>query len=286
MVPSGVPASTYAFDGFTASDDDLSIFLPSGSDITVTLEADTINTFPAASIDGDDEFRVSLRINCNTSSCTGLEIIENSDDEVVTDIVPTSITFDNITFVDSTIEVNGIALTPVDVVKGSVNVDTVMFEVETDDVSSASVEGFVFNGTSTAGLAFGQDLITALRLWKKTSSGWELLEEQGGFDIDNSGEITFDDFGDIIVPVSSTQLFLLTVDVTDSDEAASPTQSDFSVVLQAADIDDDDNKSLLNYSNLLNISSNRNIVVTGAGELDVNIDNSDDEVDEAKYVLA
>jgi len=268
---------------FTAEDDDLSIFLPESGDVTVILEADTITTFPAASIDGDDEFRVTLDITCTSSSCTWLEIIENDDDEVVTDLVPTSITFDTISFVDTEIEVNGISLTNVDVVKGSVNVDTVMFEVETDDVSSASVEGFVFNGTSTAGLAFGQDLATALRLWKKTASGWELLEEQGGFDIDASGEITFDDFEDIIVPVSSTQLFLLTVDVTDSDDADG---SQFSVVLEAADIDDDDNKSLLSYTDILNVSSNRVVDVTWAGELAISVDNSDNETDEPKFVLA
>lgn len=272
--------------GFDAEDDDLSIFLPETGDVTVILEADTINTFPTASVDGNDEFRVTLDINCTTNSCTGLEIIENDDDEVVTDLVPTSITFDTLRFVETEIEVNGISLTNVDVVKGSVNVDAVMFEVETDDVSSASVEGFVFDGTSTAGLTFGQDLVTALRLWKKTASGWELLEEQGGFDIETSGEITFDDFDDIIVPVSSTQLFLLTVDVTDSDAAAAPVESEFSVSLVAADIDDDDNKSLLGLTDTLTVASNRTIRVTGAGELSITVDNSDNETDEPKFVLA
>lgn len=270
-------------DPFTASDDDLSILLPKGADVKIMLEADTVNEFGAASVSGDDDFRVMLDLNCGSTSCSGFRLVETTDDEDVLDISPSSITFDTLTFVDSTVALNGISLTSVDVVKGSTNVDAVMFELETDDVSSASFEGVTFQGTVTSGsVDFDTDLVTALRLWKKTASGWELLEDQGGFDIDSSGSITFDDFTDVIVPVASTQLFLLTVDVSDND---SINGTEFTVELTDANVDDDDNNSL-DVSSSVPLDSNRTIQVTGVGALSVSVDNNDNETDEPKFVLA
>jgi hypothetical protein len=117
--------------------------------------------------------------------------------------------------------INGISLSNVDVVKGAKNVDVVMFEVETDDVSAVEVDGFILKGDIVAGSTSGltvvdRKVVSALRLWKKTNSGWELLDEESGSSL-NSEEINFDSFSTVIVPSSSTQLFLVTVDVTDDD---------------------------------------------------------------------
>jgi len=220
-----------------------------------------------------EEFMATLDVG------TDVQIIENDDDEEVTDIVPSSMTFDTLTFVETSIDINSINLSNVDVVIGAENVDAVLFEVETDDVSSALVQGFTFEASGT--VAVDQNLITALRLWKQTDDGWALLEEQSGFDIE-SQEITFDDFDDVVVDPSSEQLFLLTVDVIDNDTVANET---FSWSLTSSDIEDDDNVQLCNPASACNADSTRDINVNGAGDLDVSVDTSEEEVDDSQFVL-
>ncbi|MDP2670536.1 MAG: S-layer homology domain-containing protein [bacterium] len=148
----------------TYSDTDLGIYLKAGSDITVRLIADTTNSFEAGWI--GDSFAVSML----TSTAGGFKVIENDDDTTVTDIVPSSITFDTIDLVESTVTVARLSLGDVDVVRGAANVDAVKFQVQTDDVSSVFVNSFTLSGdiitscTGSSGL-FNSSLITALRVW-------------------------------------------------------------------------------------------------------------------------
>jgi len=256
---------------FTAGDDDLGIFLPDTGEISIALIADTVSTIDNNAI--GEEFMASLNVG------TDVEIIENEDDEEVTDIVPSSMTFDTLTFVETSIDINSINLSNVDVVIGADNVDAVLFEVETDDVSSALVEGFTFTASGT--ITVDQNLITALRLWMQTDDGWELLDEESGFDID-SEIVTFDSFDDVIVDAASEQLFLLTVDVIDNDTIAGET---FSWELTSSDIEDDDNVQLCNPATSCNADSTRDITVNGAGDLDVSVDTSEEEVDDSQFVL-
>jgi hypothetical protein len=249
---------------FDAFDDDLGIFLPDGGTITISLEVDTINLFLGASL--NEDFEVFLNVAQN------VEIIENDDDERVTDIVPSSMTFDTIEFVDSTVDVNSINLTDVDVVKGAENVDVFKFEISADDVSSVLFEGITLQGSVSnltgvsipangnfggASFAINQDYITAIRLWMRTSAGYELLEAEGGFDFSN-GVITLDDFDEVIIDAASDMEFLVTVDIADSDVIA---DRGFSFVATGFDIEDDDNTQLTVTGNR---SSSRTVLITDA----------------------
>lgn len=260
-------------DCFTAGDDDLGIFLDDSADITIALIADAVNTFDSNVI--NEQFRITLDV------VNDVRIIENSDEEEVEDIVPSSISFDTLTFVETAIEVNSIILSDVSVVIGAQNVDAVLFEVVTDDVSSALVDGFTFAGTTNTGTAMGQQLLTAVRLWKKVDSGWELLEQRSGFQV-QGGQVTFSNFADVIIPASSEQLFLMTVDIIDSDNVAG---TEFFFELISSDIEDDDNTQLCNPASSCNADSTRDITVEGMGALDVSVDNNESEVQDPQFVL-
>lgn len=272
--------STMNGDAFTAEDDDLGIFLPEGSDVMIALEVETINNFPLTSI--WEDFSVFLDV------ANDVEIIENDDDEEVNDIVPSSITFDTLEFVSSEVEVNSINLTDVDVVKGAKNVDVVKFEIETDDVSWVFFEGVTLEGEidmdydgNFAGFtdegSVNQDYITAIRLWMRTSAGYELLEAEGGFDIEN-GVVTLDDFDEVFVPVASTQEFLVTVDVADSDTI---TDDSFRFRVTATDIEDDDNVQLPSAT----ADSTRSVAISDSWELNVSVETGEEEVDDSVFVL-
>ncbi len=257
---------------FDAGDSDLGIFLPDrAQDVSVSLIADTIGTFDTGAI--GEEFHASLDV------ANDVNIIENSDDQDVDDIVPSSISFDNLTFVNTTIDVNSINLSDVSVVIGAQNVDAVLFEVATDDVSSALAQGFTF-ATSGTIIPVDQQVISALRLWMETDDGWELLEQKSGFKL-NGQVITFDNFTDVVIPDSSEQLFLLTVDVIDNDALDG---NSFRFWLTSSDIEDDDNTQLC-VPAICNANSTRIISINGAGDLDVSVDTDMQEVNIPQYVL-
>ena len=89
----------------------MGVFLPDAGDVNVQLVADTSNTW-ADPGDIDHSFKVTL----GTTTAAGFEMIENSDDEKVTDLVPSSITFDSIKLVKSTLNAYPIDMSDVDVV--------------------------------------------------------------------------------------------------------------------------------------------------------------------------
>ena len=191
----------------TFSDTDLGIFLKSTDVVVVKLVADTVTPFPAGWTN-NDSFSVSM-----STSFPSFEVIENEDDERVTKIVPSSMTFDSVDLVTSVVAVTKLNLgTSVNVVKGGVNVDAYKFQVKPDQAGDVYVQSFDFD-VDVAGCPVFPDsnLISALRLWKWTggagtgAGSWTLVEQQGGFDLTAGaagGAISFDDFAEIEVLAS------------------------------------------------------------------------------------
>lgn len=264
----------------TLSDTDLGIFLKSTDVVVVKLVADTVTTFPAAWTNGDDSFSVAM-----STAFPGFEIIENEDDERVTKIVPSSITFDAVDLVSSVVDVTRLSLGNVEVVRGAQNIDAIKFQVSADDAGNVFANSFTVDFDVSVGACTpNSSLISAVKLWKQTSGasgGYELLEQQGGFDLSPAGTITFDDFTEVEVMASKDQVFLLTVDVTDDNGLAGCV---FDAQVTAADVEDDDNKDLT--ANGLPTALGRNITVTAAGTLTVTLDNSDPLANRTKHVLA
>lgn len=253
-------------------EENIDLFLPDGGEVQFQVRADTRTTFPAGVA---NEVSVQLTLDANPNN-SDLVIKEDDDDQRLTDITPSNITFDTIDLVTSTIEVNGVNLTSVDVVVGAENVDLVMFEVETDDVSSAFINGFTFDISGSG----DSDHISAVRLWKKVTGGRELIDEEGGFDIAANGEINFENFDEIEIEPSSSQLFLVTVDIVDDDNIAGDS---FEGSVTDIEADDEDNDDLPAPG--LPVDSNRTVSIIGAGELAIEADTSDSETDRPRHAL-
>jgi len=75
------------------------------------LIADTVSVFPAG-VTG-----VNITTTLATASTSDFKVIENNDDKVVTNIVPSSIAFDTITFVNSTVALLKLSLGDVFIVR-------------------------------------------------------------------------------------------------------------------------------------------------------------------------
>ena len=261
------------------SDTDLGIVLPAEGTIMVSLVADSVSTFPAGWTN-DDSFSVTML----TSLAGGFQIIENEDDENVDDIVPSSLTFDTIDLVSSAVELTRLSLGPVNVVRGSTNIDAIKFQVSADDAGNVFVQSFDFNVDVNVGACTpDSSMLAAVKLWRATgaSGGYELLEQQGGFDLSPAGVITFDDFTEVEVMSSKDQVFLLTVDITDDNNLAGCV---FDVEVSGADVEDDDNKDLTESG--IPTSVGRQITITSAGSLSVNLDETDTLANRNKHVLA
>lgn len=259
----------------TWSDTDLGILLPAAKAITIELIADSITTYAAADLNRD--FTVTM----GTNALAGFEVIENDDDTKVTDIVPSSIQFDKMKLVSSNVTVSRLSLgVSANGVIGTKNLDAIKFQVRADDVSSVFVNAFTFSG-SASGCVFNSTSVSAAKLWKQSgTSGWTEVEAQGGFEISN-GMITFDDFAEIEVAKSATQVFLLTLDIADDDNLNGCSMR---VNLQSADIEDDDNKDLVATGTPTAIG--RILNITSAGTLTVSTELNDSKVSRAKHVLA
>jgi S-layer homology domain len=266
----------------TMSDTDLGVFLKSTDVVVVKLVADTVTTFPGTWTDNNDSFSVSM-----STAFPGFEIIENEDDERVTKIVPSSMTFDVVDLVTSEVDVTRLSLGDVDVVRGATNVDLIKFQVSADDAGSVYVNSFNIdvNEINACGFDPNSETISAIKLWKATSSAsgssYELLEQQGGFDISAAGLVTFDDFTEVEVLSSKDVIFLVTIDVADDNNISG---CELQAVVSGADVEDDDNKDLT--ENGVPTAVGRTITVTSAGTLSVTFDNSDTLANRAKHVLA
>lgn len=262
-------------------DNDLGIFLPSTADITVQLVADTNNSFLPADI--SRTFTVLMDIS------DGVQFIENDDDKVVSDIVPSQITFDSVELVESNVTLAKLSIgNLVSVVRGSMNTDAIKFQMQADDVSSVLVNSITVQGVVSSGACtFTSNTISAARLWMWSNGTYVQVEQQNGFDIVGDS-LTFDNFNDIEIPASETQVFLVTVDIVDSQLLAG---CEFGVKVTDAQADDDDNNALDVTVGGLAISGNptsigRTIRITDSGSLNVNVDTTDAKTNKARHVLA
>jgi hypothetical protein len=92
------------------ADTDLGIAIPGGATVKVNLVGDIANQATVTPFIGED-FYFTL------STSSAFEIIETDDDTVVTDVTPSSITFDTIDVVNSQVTVSRLYLGDVDVVR-------------------------------------------------------------------------------------------------------------------------------------------------------------------------
>lgn len=225
----------------TYYDTDLGISIPDGATMKVNLIGDMAAPTVVTPFVGQ-----SFYFTLSTSD--GFEIIELDDDTVVTDITPSSITFDTVDVVNPTVTVSRLFLGNVDVVRGTAKVDAYKFQVKTDNVSSVLVNEFTFSGSVTlacTGASAGsltKNTVTQFQLRQATTAttgGYTLIKSESASKL-SAGSLTFTNLN-IEIAKSATQDFLLTVDVAGTDALD---ECKFVVAMASSNIEDDDGYTL------------------------------------------
>lgn len=265
-------SSTSSTTSVTYSDSDLGISLPAGGSVVLDLIADSANTFAMG------DLGKSIKVTLNASN---LSIVENDDDEEVTDIAPSVSTSEKVEFSDAAATVLALTLsTPFQAVVGAENVIAGEFQVRTTSAGAVSVQSLDIDGSTN----FNSDYISAIKLWRQVGSSGsnrQEIDSEGGFDI-NGGTVTFDNFDEIVVPSSSTQTFRVTVDLVNS-SANNGTIAALEV--GAITLQDDDNNEITPTTSLP-VGLVRAIQVTSAGSLTSTVDNTDSNTNQSKSVVA
>jgi hypothetical protein len=263
-VMNGNSYSTYSLDAMAGNaygDVDLSISLPASGSITLQLIADVKKPLPAGYT--GTSFNYSL-------ASAGLRIIENTDDNVVTDIVPSSVTFDTMRFVAATTSLTTRSLSNVNVVKGAGNVEAVRFDLLTDEVAPVRYETIVVAGNSE----FNSNRVSVVRLYRGSYPNGVLVKEESQF---AGNTVTLDDVN-IEVPAKSTQPMYITVDTV------SITGSAIGLYVSNVTAKDAENNDTLAVSGVP-AAYTRYITTTNAGTLTYAINTTDSKTNKAKVVV-
>ncbi len=262
----------------TYNDTQMAIALPATAKIQIRLVGDTKTTVNP--LNSGRKFAVTLNI------ANDLKLIENSDDRIVTDKTPSTITSNTIEIVDSSFSVTRLNRGDVNVVRWSTNIDAIAFQVKADDVSDIYVSDIKVQGSVIGSGVFASSGVSAVKLWASDSDGtggWTLLETQGGTKI-VAGVLIFDKFADIKVMKGATKNFLVTVDVVNDATLAWKT---IQVFIPAGWVvaNDDNNRKLTDQPGS-NTSNGRTITITSVGTLASQIDNENEKTPRAKNVVA
>ena len=288
----------------TYEDSDLSIILNDGKTYEFQVRADTRNVDQ----DGNDidMSKVKLEVSIDgigavTKAASGLYVVETEDDQVVTDITPSSVTFKSLTGRESTTSINTIVQSPTkNAVIGTKGVEVLEFETKAGNasdlyVTSLKVKGTVNDVADDSALHDGTDtLVSNSRVNKATlyfvdgSTKTELDTVSGSQFA--SGIATFDGFREKIA-TNATARFLVTVDIINDINQDNDTLNFELTSITMEDDDADDvttgtvNGAAKTLSAIDNAVSARTVTISGTGSLTATVDNTDSETDSAKWVL-
>ena len=266
----------------TLSEENIDIFLIAET-TRLEVRADTVTMFDSSVA---DNVIVHLELDTTPAGlCVGgvassdFVVRENATDAVVCDIVPSFIAFDEIELVEPMVGVYEIPLSDIDVIRGAEEIIALQFQIETDEVSSATLNGITFTGSAN----FNQTHVSAVRLYRGTPDGaYELMESQGGFDIEAGNAITFDDFEEVEIPVNSTEPFFVTLDIVDNSTLVGNAFNIAVGLVPLPDLEDDDNDDM---QVTVNSAGTRTITIQGVAQVSCAVDTSDPATDRPSIVL-
>ena len=262
----------------TYKDTQMAIALPATAKIQIRLVGDTKTTINA--VNSWRKFAVTLNI------ASDVKLIENSDDRVVSDKTPSTITSNTIEIVNSTFQVTRLNRGNVSAVRWSTNIDAIAFQVKADDVSDIFVTDIKVQWNIAGSGVFASSGVSAVKLWvsdTEGTGGWTLLETQGGTKI-VAGVLSFDKFADVKVMKGGTKNFLVTVDIVNDINLAGRTIEVFVPALGIV-ANDDNNRKLTDQPGL-STNPGRTITITSVGTIAAIIDNANTNTPRAKNVVA
>jgi len=226
------------------------------------------------------EFNVTL-------SASDIVLVDDLENEDITDISPSQITFDSFELSSPSGSVNRISQSGIQVVVGTENVELLKFEVETDDIGSADVEEIVLDFALANSIGADiDDVLTEITLWKQTASGYEFVDSDSSNNI-SGNELDLD--VNVTVPAASTQIFLVTATITGNEGFIADNSATLATTvtanLNSIDIEeaDGDDYVIDNAGNFPLLG--RTVTIVDSGKLTVELDDNNDLTEDATYVL-
>lgn len=252
--------------------DDINVTIPDTGSITFVVRADTLNTDLVAG--------TSFRAQVRYGSSNGFVIKETTDDKVVSDVSPSTLTFKTINGQTAGATLSVIPTTTTrNAVIGSKDVPAMEFEVKADDSSDLAIDEITVTASSISG-AFDNGTVSEVKLYVDSIADANLLDRVSGSNI-ASNTVTFDGFN-VKVTKNMNRKFFVTVAIVDDITKATSTFRLGIASTGAISIEDEDNDDVFVASTG---ASNTLVTVRGAGSLSAVVDNADSEVDKAKNVL-
>lgn len=254
----------------TFGDTELDIVIPQGTTV-FNIVADTLDNLT----DG-----TTVKMTLDASNTSTFLVEETESDEVVSDVTPSSLTWDTLEVKQAKATISNVPLAAVNVVKGTSNITALQFEVKANETSELSIDKVVVN-VSTGGTATGiayKDAVSAVKLYKGSVSEANLVDSENGTRIAANGNVTFDGF-DLKVAANATETFLVVVSTVDTDSVVNGTVR---VNLSSVNIEDSNNDT----ANQTGTATGKLITIKGAGSLELTDDSTNTSNEEAKTVLA
>lgn len=202
-----------------------------------------------------------------------LKIIENNTNKAVSDIVPSSITFDTISFVNPNLGISPRSLSAaINVVKGTANVEAIRFDLLTDEVSPVRIETILVGGNTE----FNSNRVSKVALYRGTYPNGVLVKDYSSFgSVGNT--MTLDGLN-LEIPAKSTQPMYVTIDTV------STTGAGINLFISSVTAKDAENNDTVPVT-VLPANSNRYISTVSAGLLTYSINTTDNKTNKAKVVV-
>ena len=261
----------------TVSYEGVDITLPVWETVVFQLVAETEDNLMDCN---GSEFNVTL-------SASDIVLVDDLENEDITDISPSQITFDSFELSSPSGSVNRISQSGIQVVVGTENVELLKFEVETDDIGSADVEEIVLDFALANSIGADiDDVLTEITLWKQTASGYEFVDSDSSNNI-SGNELDLD--VNVTVPAASTQIFLVTATITGNEGFIADNSATLATTvtanLNSIDIEeaDGDDYVIDNAGNFPLLG--RTVTIVDSGKLTVELDDNNDLTEDATYVL-
>jgi len=262
------------------SENSIDVVIPQGSTVW-SIRADTaedVNNFDTAS------FELSFTTGNISATTGGFYVEETDDDTEVTDISPSSISFNSIDGSESGATASLEPLSDVTVVRGAKDLAILQWEVEAEESSFVTVDEVVAKITASpifSSSNLPQTSISEAKLYKGSVSEANLLDQQSGSKIAADGTATFNDFNDVTIAANATETFIITLSFVDGTDTV--TNSPYSLTLTSISVEDDDNDDVAVTTGF---TSARDVTVTGFGEITISEDSNNEDNEDAKTILA
>lgn len=254
------------------SDNDEDIVLRLGQNV-FRLQADVMDVASNPWATETFEFEV------NTSN--GLTIRETEDDQEVTDVSPSVVSYAAFDGIDTSVDVEAINLSSLTTVVWARLAEAMKFDIEAQGGSELELEEITIGLTTSATSA--DDVISEVRLYQGSVDPENLLDSQNGNDF-NSDEVTFDIDNDaVFIADDSKERFVVTVSFEDDNsldwETAQVYIAEDGVRLR------DDNNDIFLAPTGDDLDSPREFTLTDGWELFISIDTADSMADSSRYIV-